>query len=466
VADRQRRLDFLDFGRRGALAPEPSGRAGVAPRPEPSTENRPAPATALTASPPSPWIGHEAVLPEFVRWLDGEETVGPAGPALVVRRSYPATVRLGRQPLARALDVDGARLRQIGRDDTLAQLDISRLAFIDCETTGLSGGTGTLAFLVGIAWLDGSTVVTEQYFLPDFPAERAFVAAIGQSLDGFDGLVSFNGRSFDVPLLETRFALTKLPSECLELPHLDLLHPSRRIWKHRLETCALGSIEQHVLGHFRDDDVPGWIIPQLFFDYLRSGDVRTLAQVFEHNRLDLLAMVALVGRLGQMLDEEVVPDDGPDLYGLGTLLDDLGEAERALRAYETALTLGLPPDLRSRALIRMAVALRRSGRRDLAAQAWERLARERGDSAARALVELAKHYEHEEHDYETAADLTRQAGLLVGLRPWVTGPDTAQDQLARRLARLERKARRAGQRPMTFTGGSEVSLVEPLAAGP
>jgi hypothetical protein len=223
-----------------------------------------------------------------------------------------------------------------------------------------------------------------------------------------------------------------------------------------------------VLGLYRDDDVPGWMIPQMYFDYLLSGNVRSLAPVFEHNRLDLLAMVALVGRFGQMLADGLVPDDAADLYGLGTLLEDVGEHDRALSAYRAALAVGLPPDLRGRALVRTAVMHRRDNRRDLAAEAWRRLVEERGDTAARALVELAKHYEHEERDYDTAADLTRQASLLVSLKPWLGAGDTAPDLLARRLARLERRLHGPIRRsaPRSSSGRRAATQPNALAASP
>ena len=389
----------------------------------------------------------------------------------MIRQSCPVSQRHGRQHYASALEMSGSLLAQLARDPALAPLDITQVAFLDCETTGLAGGTGTCAFLVGIAWIESASIQIEQHFLPDYPTEPAFVAAVDACLEDFGGIVSFNGKSFDLPLLETRFALNRHPAGCLEIPHADLLHPARRLWRHRLESCSLGSLEQRVLHHYRDDDVPGWLIPGLYFDYLRTGDVRPLSPVFEHNRLDLLAMVALVGRFGQILTGEAGPDDPRDLYGLGTIFEDLGLVDRALDSYETALGIGLPYDLQGSALIRIAVTHRRAERGELALAAWQRLADFQGDAAARALVEMAKHYEHGQRDYALATDLTRQASLLVGQKPWLAGGDTAPDALGQRLARLERKAARlnkpSGQRGRRVREAKpDTELVRGLAREP
>src|SRR5438046_1933625 len=200
--------------------------------------------------------------------LGGEVVETGAGPLVVVRREYPLTHVHGREPLAPAFTAPLELLSTVARAAAPAG-DSRRLLFLDTETTGLAGGTGTYAFLVGVGRLDGDRFVVVQYFMRDFDEEPALLAALVPLLEQAAGVVTFNGSGFDLPLLETRFVLARRrwPSA---LPHLDLLKPARRVWTGWLADCRLGTLESAVLGVAREDDVPGGLIPMLYFDYLRS----------------------------------------------------------------------------------------------------------------------------------------------------------------------------------------------------
>ena len=192
--------------------------------------------------------------------------------------------------------------------------DAGPLLFLDLETTGLAGGAGTYPFLVGCGWFDGAAFRVRQFFLSGFTAEPALLAAVEALAARFSGLVTYNGRSFDVPLLENRFALHRMEGRVTALPHVDLLHPARRLWRSEsaespsgqeasVSGCRLTELEHTLLGHERLGDVPGFEIPSRYFHFVRTGDARPLEAVLEHNRLDLLSLALVTARAAQMLDD-------------------------------------------------------------------------------------------------------------------------------------------------------------------
>src|SRR6202140_1174071 len=180
--------------------------------------------------------------------------------------------------------------------------------FLDTETTGLSGGTGTYAFLIGLAWWDAGGLQVEQLFLRDFSEEHSLLHELAARLAERPVLVTFNGKSFDWPLLENRFTMTRAIKVPQLAAHLDLLHPARALWKLRLGSVRLVELERHVLdaerpGWHRGDDVASALIPQFYFDYLRGGTTDPLAGVVKHNQMDLRGLAALFGKINSLLDE-------------------------------------------------------------------------------------------------------------------------------------------------------------------
>src|SRR5437667_8766191 len=233
------------------------------------------------------------------RVVGGELVETGAGSLLVVRREYPLAHRHGGVPLdgVRRAPLDVlARVARVEGDGLAAE----RLLFLDTETTGLAGGTGTYAFLVGAGWIEGDAFVVTQHFMRDLDEEPALLAALAPLLERAGGVVTFNGAGFDLPLLETRFVLARRRWPAM-LPHLDLLRPSRRVWTGCFDDCRLGTLEREVIGLEREDDVPGALIPALYFDFLRSRRAAPLARVFDHNRHDVLSLVALLGWFGRAL---------------------------------------------------------------------------------------------------------------------------------------------------------------------
>src|SRR5262249_46063689 len=261
--------------------------------------------------------------------------------------------------------------------------DPERWLFLDTETTGLSGGTGTYAFLIGIAWWDSGGLQVEQFLMRDFSEEHSVLLELADRLAERPVLLTFNGKTFDWPLLESRYLMTRSIGVPRLAAHLDLLHPARAVWKLRLGSVRLTELEEHVLdarrlGWDRADDVPSNMIPHFYFDYLRGRSVAPLAGVVRHNRNDLRGLAALFVKLNDMLSREKHGEDvdGLDLLGVSRYLHRRGEEGRAETACFAARERGLPIGLDAAAQWELAKIARRRGEHDAAAKFWEELARD------------------------------------------------------------------------------------------
>ncbi|MFZ1400658.1 MAG: ribonuclease H-like domain-containing protein, partial [Candidatus Promineifilaceae bacterium] len=328
------------------------------------------------------------------------------------------------------------------QDDRLAQHDFRDFLFLDTETTGLAGA-GTLAFMVGVGFFEpsqhGERFVVRQYFLRDHGDEPALLLLLDELLAEKAGLITFNGRSFDIPLLESRFIMNRRPTDLRERPHLDLLHPARRLWRHRLGSCALGSLEGSLLGLRRSqDDVPGWLIPSLYNNYLHSGDARELVRVFYHNQIDMVSMVTLAARVTRLLSQPDPADHPIDLYSLGRWQADLGLHAAAEQNLRLAAQGDLPLALYHQNLHRLAALLKRNGRSAEALPLWQQIAATTFDDVA-AHEELAKYYEWQTQELDQALRWTQQALKLMASWGRRGQQHPLHAELQHRLARLQRK---------------------------
>ena len=276
----------------------------------------------------------------------------------VIDRQYSAEHRLGRVAVADCLPAaDGLwpRLDLLMCGGGSSGALRGRLLFVDLETTGLAGGAGTYAFLVGCGWFEGAAFRVRQFFLSSYAAERGLLEDVADTMGASGALVTYNGKTFDLPLIDTRFLFHRMRASHNSLPHLDMLHPVRRLWRpqglphspmgagERAAPCRLTLVEQSVLGHVRGGDVPGFKIPSCYFHYVRTGDARPLVGVMEHNRLDLLALAMLTARAARLLEEGAAgARTTREALGLGRLYEHGGMIAEARACFARAAGADLP----------------------------------------------------------------------------------------------------------------------------
>jgi uncharacterized protein YprB with RNaseH-like and TPR domain len=378
-------------------------------------------------------------LPSIDSVVAGSFLPTPRGEVFAAEQTYPSTFVYGSSPLLCSLPL--SFISQWANDPQLSSLSLSKFAFLDTETSGLSGGTGTYAFLVGVARFTEGQFLLKQFFMRDPAEEPALLEGLAHFLAPCEALITFNGKAFDAPLLSTRYRLHQIPNPYKGYSHLDLLPLARRLWRDRLESRALKYLEEHVLGLKRSaEEVPGSEIPWLYFDYLRTGDARPLAGVFYHNAMDMMAMAALLTHMNEMVQN---PFDGKvqhglDFIALGKLFEQLGHWDEAARLFERGLESGLDEADFGVATRRLAILQKKRGDLAEAVRLWE-LAAHQGHLYA--FIELAKHYEHRERDLKSALKWTnsalKQAGKMdlpaYARQFWI-------NEIEHRLERLKRKA--------------------------
>jgi len=384
------------------------------------------------------------------------------GAVIIVDREYRADMLHGRLPIGEIVSTisDGDEaLRLMAQAWPSATGIGGRLLFLDLETTGLFSGAGTQAFLIGCAAIDGTSIRVRQFLLPGFEHERALLNEMQEWAKAHGAICTYNGRTFDVPLLETRFLFHRVPCPLDAVPHLDMLHPARRMWRQRPLTmgtpdpddssCSLSVLEKQIAGLHRVGDVPGYEIPSRFFTFVRTGDARPLEAVLEHNRLDLVSLAALLARAIVLVTRgPSAASTAQEAYGLARVYERGGAHENAeaalLKTIEFAKRVGGEPEVHAEALRRLAWIRRRDRRPHEAAEAWNELAVLPRCAAAlrrEAKEALAIHHEHRLKDLQAA----RQHALDL-LRDGVSNPARVQH----RLDRLERKLARftAAQLPL------------------
>lgn len=341
-------------------------------------------------------------------------------------------------------------LRRIGWSGR--QFDIRRCLFLDTETTGLSGGAGTVAFLVGVGWVDGDALVVEQYMLRDYGDEPMLLDRLSERMESFDSVCTFNGKNFDMPLLEARFTMNRMRDRWRDMENLDLLHPARRVWKLRMGSCRLSRIEEIILGAPRADDLPGSEVPARFFQFLKTGDESLLEDIVAHNRQDIATLSTLLIRLCEVNDQpESLLTDPRDQFSMGKALERMGELRPAREMYRisavprpagTISSLG-GERISGMANWRLYLLHRKSQDWDGARRVLEQMLRRR-QMPGSACVELSKLFEHRLKDYVQALSYAELAGKYPDAEP--------REQLERRMDRIRRKL--GAQGASTNPGGS------------
>jgi uncharacterized protein YprB with RNaseH-like and TPR domain len=316
--------------------------------------------------------------------------------------------------------------------------DSSRILFLDTETTGLSGGTGTYVFLVGVGSWGPEGFQVEQYFMRDYHEEKAMLVAVEERFSQARAVITFNGKRFDLPLLESRFVLARFPWALTSVIHLDLLYPARRLWKLRLRDCSLGSLEKEILGKSRENDVPGQLIPALYFNYIRTGIPRGIRNILDHNRQDIVSLAALAQLVSQLLTAtQGVPSlPGEDLLSASKYFRDLGRRQVSVEFSRAALEKKLPDELRLEAMERLAALYKSDGLYWQAVTLWEAVLANSSDAREETRENLAIHYEHREKNLPRALELTQV--VLSQLERENRGPSRIE-KWAHRQQRLMKK---------------------------
>lgn len=377
------------------------------------------------------------------------------GEHLALRRWFSEVVDSGANPGAPETDLDAAALRLIAPDAPKEVADPAQWLFLDTETTGMAGGSGTYAFLVGIAWWDAGGLQVEQFFMREHSEEHSLLTALAERMAERHVLVTFNGKSFDWPLLETRYRMTRTIKPPIPRVHLDFLHPARNLWRLRLGSVRLAELERHVLGWNRGTDIMSELIPSIYFDYLRGGSPDPLVPIFHHNQMDLRGLAALASRVLALLSKpEQHGQDALELFGVSRIYERRGEALRARDLYERSIVGELPEEAERKARRSLAWMAKHAGDFAKAESLWEAML---GDSreGLEAYEQLAIHYERRALDHERAAALTREALKLLrsSNRLGTIEPSVHRRYKLRfqhRLSRLEQRASRIAAAPLSF----------------
>jgi uncharacterized protein YprB with RNaseH-like and TPR domain len=340
--------------------------------------------------------------------LPGNWYPTPQGEVFTVETRYRKDFRVGNIELkpSSTLKIVAAW----AREPQLLNFNLDQFAFIDTETTGLSSGAGTLAFLIGVGRFEGDEFRVSQFFLHEPGEELAQLAAVEEFLSRCEVIVSFNGKSFDLPVIKTRFITNGWSPPLIQAPHLDLLHLARRLWKSRLPNRALGELEVKILGTKRSEqDVPSWMVSDLYFDYLQTGDARPLRGVFYHNEVDIVSLAALLSHMSNVVADPLnTPMEyGADIIAIGKLYADLGYLDTAAKIYKRGLNRGdVKGDAYWSAVKQLSLVHKKRGDFQAAMELWEQAAM---NEQIYAHEELAKTFEHHHKDFSSALVLTDNA---------------------------------------------------------
>jgi uncharacterized protein YprB with RNaseH-like and TPR domain len=380
-------------------------------------------------APPPP----DPIAPNDWPW---EEVQTEHGRHFETEKLYERHRRHGSIGIADLEDLPENLLQPISNSE-VSNAPVAKWCFLDTETTGLAGGSGTYAFLIGVGRIAKDGFRVRQFFMREFGEEASLLSALDAHLKQFDVLITYNGRTYDQPLLETRFRMMRQRPPFSSLGHLDLLFGARRLWKLRFESCRLVDLENQILGVERQGDLPGELIPYFYFEYLRTRDIFRLVPIFHHNAIDILTLACLTAIVPWAFHppDQAQFSHGAEMVGLARWWRQAGEFENALALFRQAVERNLPDDLMFRTLWDMALLEKKLGRDHAALPLFIELTGVRNAMRAPAYEELAKYYEHRERNYAMALEMALSA---LDLAP--------SDALRRRAARLKKKTGKTGDR--------------------
>jgi uncharacterized protein YprB with RNaseH-like and TPR domain len=362
-------------------------------------------------------------------------------PVQVFENAYLLAANYGQIPIAMGLQIPADIIGFLSRDAAFEGLDLSTALFLDLETTGLAGGTGTVPFLVGLGYYRDERFKVTQFFLNEMAEEERLVRELDAFIHemGFRSIVTYNGKAFDVPLVETRFALHRTPCPLRGMPHLDFLFSARSLWQHKYDSCRLFNLAREIVQAERSEDIPGAEIPLRYFQYIRSGDFSLIDPILYHNQEDLLSLLGVVVAGAVLVDRHRAAaargeGDPMDLYGVAKLFERAGDAATSAALLEKALAggCGLSAEVSMVARKKLSHHFKKNKDWDKALTFWQEMA---AGEEVDCFRELAMYFEHTAKDFDEAIRVATE-GLALSKGK---SPDAEKD-FEKRIARLKNKA--------------------------
>lgn len=343
-------------------------------------------------------------------WLSGEEKETDHGKHFETEKLWERHRRHGSMDISTLFELPENLLGAIS-NGAIEKSRPEEWAFLDTETTGLAGGSGTVAFLVGVGRITPEGFRVRQFFMRDHSEEPSLLHGLAEHLAQFKILITYNGKSYDQPLLETRYRMSRFRPPFPKMEHLDLLAGARRLWKLRFDSCRLVELEEQILGVIREGDLPGEMIPYVYFEFLRKREAGKLVPIFHHNANDILTLACLTGIVPWAFQDPLNAPlaHGVEMLGLARWLRQADQVESCCVLMQRALDRGLPDEVMWRAMWDLAALERKRDRGDAALALWLEMTQVRNPFRARAFEELAKHYEHREKNPAIALEMTRSA---------------------------------------------------------
>ncbi len=388
---------------------------------------------------------------DIIKWIPGEEISNDFGSYFKSITTYTGDEVYGTE-LVQSLKLPaGKGFALAGKDENLLNFNYKTTLFIDTETTGLAGGTGTVCFLIGIGSFSDNQFVIEQYLMRDYDEETAVLKALESRFKQTEFLVSYNGKSYDLNIICTRLILNRLANYLNHLHHFDLLYTVRRIWAPRLQDCSLINVEREILNFYRDDDIPGYMIPHIYFEYIKSGNGKNLDQVFRHNRLDILTLTVLAGKTAAIyLDPQNWLEHPRDFASIARSYESMGEFKKASLCYKKSLQNEHLQSDREQILYRLGFLYKRRRLWGKAHEIWEHIINNYKNSLT-AYEELAKYYEHKKRDFNKASEIVNKALKRIEVREELKGSFKYVGTRAAFEYRLKRLQRKGLQERETFS---------------
>lgn len=367
--------------------------------------------------------------------LGGELCELSSGTFLKIESNFDSVYKHGNLTINQLSESAPFRYAHFEQCDNQESVDLSRLLFFDIETTGL-GGSGTVPFLIGFGSVIGDSFQVRQYFLPDYPDEAAMLEAVREEVTEETILVSYNGKSFDMPILIDRMIINRVERNLKIGGHIDLLHSARRLYRRRLQSCTLSNIERNILDFQRYGDVPGEMVPAVYFNWLNSMGTQLLGQVVEHNLNDIVSLYFLMYHIAMAQDnpgDRLI--DADDIYSIAKIYEKRKQPDKVCQILANSFQIILD-NKRYDIMFTQSLACKRSGRLDEAVSIWTKIADAENSQSFMALIELAKYYEHRKKDCVVALECTHRAQRACPARRY------EKNEIVRRLARLEKKLAR------------------------